>query len=590
MASSSATRSTGRLSPTRRLLPGKMRHAPAALQIVAARILHQNAPHQLGGNRKKVRAVLPLHALVIHQAHVGFIHQRRGLKAVAGAFAPQVTARQAAEFLINNRGQPLKRACPRCPKPEAAQSRRPPPHQVAVSALEELYRWLGALFLGYRDERFCTPFCANQYGGQNMKPIVTSVAAAGLLAALAVAQTQPRYTVTDLGTLGGDASVAYGINNTGRVAGGANLKNGSQHPFLSVIGGLLFDIGTPGGPNGNVAGPNAANQVGGLAETGTTDPNGEDFCGYGTHLICTGIFWNGALMRLPTLGGNNGEGVNLNNLGQVVGFAETGNKDSTCAAPQMLEYEGVIWGPAPGEIQELPPLAGDTVGFALGINDLGQAVGSTGTCANTPLLLIAFGPHAVLWDNGTPINLGSLGGQMINAAAAINNLGQVVGGLTMPDNQTLHAYIWTRQTGMEDMGVLGSDAMALPTWINDNGQVVGTSCDNDGDCRAFFWQNKTMTDLNTLAPPNSPLYLLFANSINDSGSIVGLGLDMNSGNTHAFLATPCGTHSSSAWCEGGSAANVEQPMGKSKVVLPENVRKMLQRRLPRLQETDAAKP
>jgi len=418
-----------------------------------------------------------------------------------------------------------------------------------------------------------------------MKLIVTSVAAGCLLAAFAIAQPQPRYTVTDLGTLGGTASVAYGINNVGRMAGGANLRNGNQHPFLSVVGGLLYDIGTLGGPNGNVAGPNTADQLGGLAETPMLDPNGEDFCGYGTHLICLGVFWNGAVTPLPTLGGNNGVGLNVNNLGQVVGYAENSTKDSTCAAPQVLDYEGVIWGPEPGQIQELPPLPGDTVGFALGFNDLGQAVGSSGTCANTPLLPIAFGPHAVLWDNGSPINLGSLGGQAINAAAGINNLGQVVGGSTLPDNQTLHAYLWTKQTGMQDIGLLGSDAMALPTAINNTGQVVGASCDNNGNCRAFFWQTKTMTDLNTLIPPNSPLYLLFANWINDSGEIVGLALETGTGNTHAFLATPCGNHISSAWCEGdtvGTAAGLDHLMEGPKVVLPENVRKTLQRRLPQL--------
>jgi hypothetical protein len=52
-----------------------------------------------------------------------------------------------------------------------------------------------------------------------MKFIVTLIAASSLLAALAIAQPQ-RYTVTDLGTLGGTYSYAYGINSAGRVARG----------------------------------------------------------------------------------------------------------------------------------------------------------------------------------------------------------------------------------------------------------------------------------------------------------------------------------------------------------------------------------
>ena len=60
-----------------------------------------------------------------------------------------------------------------------------------------------------------------------MKTILTSMAAGALLATLATAQT-PRYTVTDLGTLGGTVGSANGINYEGRVAGAANLPQLSE--------------------------------------------------------------------------------------------------------------------------------------------------------------------------------------------------------------------------------------------------------------------------------------------------------------------------------------------------------------------------
>ena len=63
---------------------------------------------------------------------------------------------------------------------------------------------------------------------------------------------------------------------------------------------------------------------------------------------------------------------------------------------------------------------------------------------------------------------------------------------------------------MQDLGTLDRDSSSFGGWINDKGQVVGWSCDVDGNCRAYLWQNKVMTDLNTLIPPNSPLYLLLA--------------------------------------------------------------------------------
>ncbi|MGO9648806.1 MAG: hypothetical protein ACLPOO_12195, partial [Terriglobales bacterium] len=34
--------------------------------------------------------------------------------------------------------------------------------------------------------------------------------------------------------------------------------------------------------------------------------------------------------------------------------------------------------------------------------------------------------------------------------------------------------------------------------INQEGQVTGQSCDQNGNCRAFLWQDGVMTDLNSL--------------------------------------------------------------------------------------------
>jgi probable HAF family extracellular repeat protein len=245
-----------------------------------------------------------------------------------------------------------------------------------------------------------------------------------------------------------------------------------------------------------------------------------------------------------TLGGNNGEGVGINDRGQVVGITETNTKDNSCAAPQVLRYEAVLWGPKPDDKQELPPLPGDTVGIALGLNDKGEAVGGTGRCANTPLNPFAETPHAVLWRNGVPIDLGSLGGKLLNTAAAINDKGQVVGSSDLPGDKADPAFLWTEATGMQNIGTLGTDKSGLPGGfggINNIGQVVGESCSGylgTGKCRAFLWQDNVMTDLNTLIRRGSPLYLVFPSQINDAGEIVGLGVNTSTGEPHAFLATP----------------------------------------------------
>ena len=225
----------------------------------------------------------------------------------------------------------------------------------------------------------------------------------------------------------------------------------------------------------------------------------------------------------------------------------------------------MIWG-ASGEIRKLPPLNGDTVGFAWGINENGQAVGTSGLCSNTSLPPVnPAGPHAVLWESdGTPIDLGHLPGVLpgvYNLATSINNRGEVVGFAQSSDG-TQHGFLWSRDTGMQDLGgfpgaVNGTGPTCCNT-INDSGEIVGSSFDVNFNSRALVWQGKMPVDLNNLLiPAESPLYLTGSESINNAGVITGTAIvksscppaippalpawEVNQGActvAHAFVATP----------------------------------------------------
>ncbi|HEY6046608.1 MAG TPA: hypothetical protein VIU65_08395 [Pyrinomonadaceae bacterium] len=360
-----------------------------------------------------------------------------------------------------------------------------------------------------------------------------------------------RYVVHDLGTLpGGTASYAFDLNDAGWVAGSSTLTpDGAYQHGVLWHDHHVTDLGTLGGPNSEAGGPNASLEAALIAETSKADPNGEDFCGFGTHLQCLAAIWRpagnhplrGALTALaPLPGGNNSQAYGLNNRSQVVGFAENGTFDSTCITPsQVRRFEAVIWG-RNGRIRRLQPLAGDTVGFAFGINDEGEAVGGSGLCSNTLLPPIEpSAPHAVLWEeDGSPRDLGNLGGTF-NLASAINNRGDVDGTAQVLDGN-LHAFLWTRQTGMRDLGTLPGDFLSVAPCcdtVNDRREVVGISIPGPtGGGRAFIWQNGVMSDLNDLAP-GSPLYLFAALAINSRSEIVGIGTTPT-GEVHAFLAIP----------------------------------------------------
>lgn len=360
-------------------------------------------------------------------------------------------------------------------------------------------------------------------------------------------RNQTHYVVKILSTLGGSEGVGEAITANGWISGAANLKDATQHAAL-WRNLQITDLGTLGGPNSRVVGGvhNTHGLVAGGSETATPDPLGETFCSTfvalfsGKPLICLGFVWqNGVMTALPTLGGNNSYALGgVNNLGQIVGLAEISTHDPACPSPQVLDFEAVVWGPKPGQILELPPLPGDTVGLANEINDHGQAVGATGLCS-------AFSTgieHAVLWQDGSAIDLGNLGSQLFNSANTINERGEVAGGAGMPNNATWHAFLWNKGV-MRDLGLLAGDVMSQSNGMNNKGQVVGTSCIdiNFSDCRAFIWQNGVMTNLNDLIPPNSlqGIHLGIANDINDRGEIVGATVTNNGADGPGFVLFPC---------------------------------------------------
>jgi probable HAF family extracellular repeat protein len=377
------------------------------------------------------------------------------------------------------------------------------------------------------------------------------------------------YTVTDLGTLpGGSFSQAsQGTTDNGLIAGVSDVPGGKQHGVLWQFGQIIdLAVRGLGGPNSFAIGLNNRGAAVGQAET--SEPDMEDFCLYGTGLRCAPFLWqNGIMNQLPTLGGPNGGISAINNTGISAGVAQTATRDASCPAPIFHQYEAAVWGPSRGQVRALRPLPGDTVGIAFWINDRGQVVGTSGRCDNTLPYGIIVGPQAVLWDSdGTPTDLGNLGGSVDvklpgvgNRGIYISNNGLVVGASTLAGNKTVHAFLWTQDAGMKDLGVLPGDFGSAALAVNNRGEVVGASNDAEFNLRAFIWRNGVMTDLNTLVPADSPLYLLFASGINDKGEIVGFGATQ-AGDIHAFLAIP--TNGAAA----STALGVERPDALSETV------------------------
>jgi probable HAF family extracellular repeat protein len=214
-----------------------------------------------------------------------------------------------------------------------------------------------------------------------------------------------------------------------------------------------------------------------------------------------------------------------------IGAAEL--KMSQCADWRVQHYPGVV---QDSRARALPTPFGDADGFALWINDYGQAVGYTGNCG-------AMG-HAVSWENGTVTKLEDLGTEAGAIAYGNNNRGQIVGSVFVtPGGAIRYAALW--QNGvLTNLGTLTQlgDIAAIATGINDQGQVVGSTWNSDFNwSHAFIYQDNVMTDLNTLFPIGTNLHATMTNKINNRGQISGMATVLSGpdeGKVHAFLATP----------------------------------------------------
>lgn len=317
------------------------------------------------------------------------------------------------------------------------------------------------------------------------------------------------YAVTDLGTLGGNESRAYGINEIGQVVGESKTADGHSHAFLW----------TPSTPSGEPA----------------------------------------TMIDLGTLGGTESVAFGINNLGIVVGRADT-------AEPGVSR--AFLWDPNTDDIEDLGMPTGPSV--ARSINDAGEVVGTAldaigfpqafhrtqegfivffsdfepgdatsdgvalGYAGNTNMAGTFFPPAQAFKFGGETglLALEDLGSTSF--VYGMNTLNQAVG--SVGSNGSEQASLWVF-SALTDLGTLGGSESRARA-INDLTQIVGSANTSTEIEHAFLWQEDVMIDLNDLLPTNTGWQLNEARDINESRVIVGTGTIK--GQTHAFLLSAAG--------------------------------------------------
>ena len=412
------------------------------------------------------------------------------------------------------------------------------------------------------------------------------------------------YSITDLGTLGGNNNIPQAIDDRGQVAGFAETGDTDPNcgcPIFHAFrwsGGVLHDLGTLGGHDSaaGLGGINREGEVVGDSQTATVDPNNPPF------LEDHAFLWRKGLMTdLGTLGGTYSFATAVDGDRRVVGGAQIFDPD-----PFSEPFHPFLW--QEGVMRDLGTLGGPS-GYAFGINpnqelselrqegtadkDQPQNTAKTkhrkiqvvgGANVDNTSVPPFVGPpfFAFLWENGVMTNLGALDG-IQSVAVAINDRSQVAGSFTFLDSNgtgVTHALRWEHRRA-QDLGTVTGDDDSIAWAINHNGQVVGASgagfVDAFTSVHAFLWENGVLTDLNTLIPANSDLQLISAFGINVGGQIAALAYEFGTGNVHAVLLTP---HHRNLTNQDAAPAVSAAIAGKPPIVLSETARNLLKMATP----------
>jgi len=359
--------------------------------------------------------------------------------------------------------------------------------------------------------------------------LITAVVLITSFAANTLAEISPKYVVIDLGI-----GTALSINNNGQIVGQSRFQHGESWFNRATLfdpngDGNNIDLGTLGGDESWAFSINDNGQIAGCAENSSDYTRAVIFDPNGTAN-------NVDLGTLPDA--NESRAVSINNNGQIVGSVDIGDA-------MYMQNVAVLFDPnGTGNNINLGTLGGD-VSFASCINDNGQIVGSAYTASSEyqhPTLFDATGgennidmvtpggdigiAHSIN-DNGQIVGWSAVPGPgyldwravIFDPCDSNNNVN--LGTIDFPGN-IFHNYSYARS-------------------INNNGQIVGYVDVAISGLNAVLFDatgdgNNIL--LNDLIDPDSELVIEEAYGINDDGWIVGLGRYNRLGSYRAILLKP----------------------------------------------------
>ena len=257
---------------------------------------------------------------------------------------------------------------------------------------------------------------------------------------------------TDLGTLGGTRSVAYGINDGGTIVGDADLTNGFYHACM-WSNGVISDLGTLGGPTSMAFGINNAGTIVGVS----------DLANDKSHAF---IWSNGTMTDLGTLPGDGWSmAMAINSSGVIVG--ESNPYGYTDSYARAFSYSN-------GVMTDLG--WSGYASHAYGINDAGSIVGKG--------VKPGFGYRGFVTIGGVINELDSL-----LTASGINHNGTIVGsggaGSYPHPSRYGSGFFRDLYSYVTNIGIAGNNH-SYAVAVNDTGTIVGYGYTSAQQVRGFI--------------------------------------------------------------------------------------------------------
>ncbi len=251
-----------------------------------------------------------------------------------------------------------------------------------------------------------------------------------------------KYTVTDLGTLGGGESWALGVNKHGQVVGCSIDKEGRRRAFIWDHEQGMRDLGTLGGANAIAAGINDVGEIVGYSEI----PDGR----WDAFLITS----EGSMVDLGVLTGDvASEAAAVRDF--VVGTSKS--IDGTTRAFSWSVDTNMV------------PLAAPAAGYQTRAADVNASNVIAGSAIDASGVR-----RAIVWNSeGTITELGTFGG-VSSSAFALNDDGLVIG-QAADEGGKLLPFCWLPDLGLRRLPIPRGATEVVPNAISNSNHIAGSA-------------------------------------------------------------------------------------------------------------------